>query len=337
MKTAKPRIFTLKNQNGMTLRVSDLGGTVTELTAPDRNGKFANVVLAYDEIGDFFNNGHANSIIGRVANRISKAAFMLDGECCKLAANNGANSLHGGKVGFDRKIWNARQFASADGPALELTYLSPDGEEGYPGNLFVRVVYTLTEYNAWRLEYWAMTDAPTVFNPTNHAYFNLSGGKRDVLDHELTIFADRFTPTDAALIPTGEVLPVEGTVADLRAPVRLGDVIGKNKKTPHLNCGGFDNNYLTRPHHPRAAFLHDPESGRSLECLTSEPCIQLYTANNLKDGTKGRKGAVYGQFHGVCLETQHAPDAVNQPGFKPIRLDPGKVFHSKTEYVFSAK
>ena len=338
----KPKTFTLKNKNGMTLKASEFGCTVVELTAPDRDGRFENIVLSYDDIGDYRKNGYANSIIGRVAGRISDSSFVLDGKRYKLSNNDGAHSLHGGKEGFESKLWATRQFASPDGPALEFTYLSPDGEEGYPGNLFVRCVYTLTEWNAWRIQYWAMTDAPTVINLTNHAYFNLAAGKRDVLDHRLFVGAELFPPTNKALIPTGEIIPVEDTPLDFRAHggKRLGDVIGK-VKSPYLFLGGFDNSYVFNDDAATdiapCAVLHDPESGRTMYCTTTEPSIQLYTANNMTAGIKGAKGAVYGKHYGVCFETQHIPDSPNQAGFKSVRLNPGDVFKSETTYTFSSE
>ena len=332
----KPKTFTLKNDNGMTLSASSLGGIVTSLTAPDKDGKFEDVVLSLDNINDYHGNGYMNALIGRVSNRVNGGAFMLDGKKITLHKNDGANSLHGGGVGFDQKIWDARELSTPEGPAIELTLLSPDGDEGYPGNLFVRVVYTLMDCFAWRLQYWAMADAPTVFNPTNHAYFNLSGNaRRDILGNTLEICGSRFTPSGKDLIPTGEVLPVAGTPLDFTEPAVIGDLM--KKKSPFFRKG-YDNNYLVDRVSPGLALcaaLEDPESGRRMECWTSEPCVQLYAANHLAAGLKGRRGAVYGPHSGLCLETQHAPDAPNQPGFKPIRLNPGEVFQSTTIYQFT--
>ena len=331
----KPKTFTLRNANGMTLTASNLGGIVTELKAPDKNGKFEDVVLCFDKVEDYHKNGYVNAIIGRVGNRINGGSFVIDGKKVALHKNDKANSLHGGKIGFDQKIWDARTLETPEGPALELTLLSPDGDEGYPGNLFVRVVYTLMDCFAWRLQYWAMTDAPTVFNPTNHAYFNLSAGKRDVLGHSLELGCSRFTPSDKNLIPTGEVLPVAGTPLDFTSPSTIGDLM--KKKSPYLRKG-FDNNFIidrVESGLTLCAAVEDPESGRRMECWTTEPCVQLYTANNMVAGLKGKRGVEYGPYSGICLETQHVPDAPNQSCFKSIRLNPGEVFQSTTIYQFS--
>lgn len=342
-KTMKPQIHTLKNKAGMTLKVSTLGGIVTSLLVPDRDGKLGDVVLGLPKVEQHHDNGYMNALIGRVGNRISHGGFSLDGTFHKLAQNSVSGgvkcSLHGGENGFDRKIWSAREFAGAEGPSLELTCFSADGEEGYPGNLFVRVVYTVMEDNAWRIDYWAVADKPTVVNLTNHAYFNLSGGREGLDEHLVQVNASRYTEVDKGLIPTGKVPSVKGTPLDLRSPVVLGDVFAKAKKEPLLKLvgGGFDHNFVldrAAPGLAQAAILEDPCSGRQMEVWTTEPCIQVYSGNFIKAGTKGKDGAVYGPHAGICFETQHAPDSPNQPGFASIRLEPGETYRSTTVYAF---
>ncbi len=338
----KYKTFVLKNHNGMTLKVSNLGGIVLALTAPDRTGRFEDVLLGFDDPEKCHQSGYMSALIGRVGNRIGKGKFQLDGTEYNLALNaekDGVkSSLHGGNKGFDQKIWDAREFETPEGSAVELTYLSPDGEEGYPGNLFVRVVYTLMECNAWRIQYWAMTDAPTVVNLTHHAYFNLNGGKYDVLDHLVQMNCDRFTPADKALITTGKVLPVAGTPLDFSEAKRIGDGVDSTARVMTL-AGGYDHNYLINRSAPGLALcavVEDQESGRQMETWTTEPCVQFYTANVLAAGTKGKGGATYGPRYGFCLETQHAPDSPNKLGFKSIRLNPGEVMQSTTLYQFYA-
>ena len=329
----KPSLHTLRLASGMALEASTLGGIVTRLLVPDRTGKPANVVLSLPDVRDHHDNGYMNALIGRVGNSLSRGGFELDGVFYPVAKNSGAGAkachLHGGERGFDRHVWTAREFAGADGPALELTTFSPDGEEGYPGNLAVRVVYSLAEapggVGAWRIEYWAVSDKPTVVNLTQHAYFNLSGGRRDVAEHRIRVAAGRFTDVDAALLPTGRVPSVAGTALDLREPVRLGDLFAKARKDPLLKRAAGPA--------PVATFC-DPGSGRRMSVRTTEPCMQVYTANFLTPGLRGRGGAVYGPHWACCFETQHAPDSPNRPGFPTIRLNPGCVYHTKTEYVF---
>lgn len=341
----KPSIVTLKNKNGMILKASDLGGTALALTAPDRKGKFGDILLGFDK-PNLEAVAYVGRLIGRVGNRIAKGKFKLDGKTYTLARNtNPAGrpcTLHGGALGFDRRLWNLRKFAAKDGPALEFTYLSPDGEENFPGNLFTRVVYTLTEDNAWRVEYWAMTDAPTVVNLTQHAYFNLTACRRDILGHELQLFCDHYTPTDKGLIPTGEIAPVAGTPLDFTQPTVIGERIDAPFK-PMVLAGGYDHNFIINRKKGQAKALvrcaraKDPESGRVMETWTTEPCVQLYTGNFL-DGTLVGKGKVpYTKRFGFCLETQHAPDSPNQPAFPSIVLNPGEVYQHTVEYRFSAE
>lgn len=331
------KIFTLKNQSGMTMKVSALGGIVRELTVPDRNGEMTDVLLGPPRVEEHHATGYMSALIGRVGNRIGEGRFQLDGKTYQIPLNNKFCTLHGGNVGFDQKVWNARPFESPEGPAIELTCWSADGEEGFPGNLAVRVVYTLLHQNAWRIQYWAITDAPTVVNLTQHAYFNLNGGKSNILDHVLQMDCDAITEVNEQLIPTGNLVPVAGTDLDFSEPHVIGSRLPS--KQPFIAaCGGYDFNYMIRRKHPglqRCAVLEDPASGRRMETWTTEPCVQLYTSNFVKAGTSGKNGLTYGPQWGVCFETQHAPDAPNHPNFQSIRLDPGMVYQSTTIYQFS--
>lgn len=336
-------LFTLKNDRGMEVRITNYGGIVTYLSVPDRNGAFANVVLGFDML-DKYVAGHPyfGAIIGRYGNRIAKGTFTLDGKKYTLAQNNGANHLHGGIKGFDKVVWQAQAFLSEHGPALKLAYLSKDGEEGYPGNLTITMVYTLTATDELRIDYRATTDKATPVNLTNHSYFNLAGaGEGDILGHELTIHADRFTPIDKGLIPTGELRNVEGTPFDFRKPTPIGARI--NGKDEQLLFGkGYDHNYVLdgksgelRP----AAQVYEPKSGRVLEVLTTEPGMQLYTGNFLDGKEVGHGGKAYKHRYGFCLETQHFPDSPNQKDFPNTILlpGPGQVYLSTTVYRFSTR
>ncbi len=335
-----PKSYTIRNKAGMSITVSSLGGIVQSLLVPDRNGKLGDVVLGYPNATQHHDNGYMNALIGRVGNRISKGGFTLDGTFYPLANNSKDCALHGGEIGFDQKIWDVRTFAGADGPSIELTLLSPDGDEGYPGNLFVRVVYTLMEDCAWRIDYMAVTDKPTVVNLTQHAYFNLSGGKdKDLCGHYVQVNASRFTEHLKGNIPSGKVLPVEGTSLDLRQPTSFCECLHGAKKDAYLKKvgGGFDHNYVLdriAPGLSQAVVLEHPESGRQMEVWTTEPCVQVYTANFLSPKDKGKFGYGFDPHAGVCFETQHAPDSPNQVGFPSIRLDPGQVYRSTTIYAF---
>jgi aldose 1-epimerase len=298
----------------------------------------ADVVLGFDHLDDYLGNDpFFGALVGRYANRIDKARFTLDGVEYKLAKNDGENSLHGGLKGFDKKAWKARE-PSKDHPALELTYLSKDGEEGYPGNLNVKVVYTLTDSNELRIDYTATTDKNTVLNLTNHSYFNLAGqGSGDVLKHVLMINADRFTPIDAALTPTGELRSVAGTPLDFRKPTAIGARIDDDNE--QLKFGkGYDHNFVLN-HKGNdltlAARVTEPQSGRVLEVLTTQPGVQLYTGNFLDGTIHGKGGKVYGRRSAFCLETQHFPDSPNQPKFPSTELKPGQTYHQTTIYKFS--
>ena len=332
------QLFALRNAHGATATISTYGGTLTSLLVPDKNGRLDDVVLGFDDVsGDqspafHRTNPYFGALIGRYGNRIKNGEFSLDGHAYQLASNNGPNSLHGGKVGFNQRIWQATPGTSAAGETLALTYHSPADEEGYPGNLTVTVVYTLTADNALRLDYTATTDQPTPLNLTNHSYFNLSHGTtKDILHHELTLAADRYIVVDATLIPTGELRPVTGTPFDFRTPHAIGERIAQ---VP----GGYDHNWVLNPaaSHP-AASVYDPISGRTLEVTTDQPGIQFYTGNFLNGSLIGKDGMVYGKHAGFCLETQHFPDSPNQPSFPNTILRPGKVFRSTTIYQFGVR
>lgn len=325
--------FTLTNRHGLVARIITYGATLTEVHVPDRNGKLADVTLGFDEPGPWLKpHPFFGSIAGRYANRIAKGKFTLDGKEYQLAANNGPNHLHGGKVGFDKRHWKA---AIAADNAVAFTYDSPAGEEGYPGALHVTVTYGLTDANELILTYTATTDAPTVLNLTNHTYWNLSG-EPDVLKHELRIPAARYTAVDAASIPTGALAPVTGAM-DFTKPKPVGRDIGELKVAP---ASGYDHNYVLDGWEPgktvTAAELHDPASGRVMTVTTTEPGVQFYTGNYLKD-VAGRGGKVYQRHAGLCLETQHYPDSPNHPSFPSTVLRPGQTFKSTTTHRFSVR
>jgi aldose 1-epimerase len=331
-------LYTLTNSSGMRVGITNYGGRVVSILAPDWQGRTADVVLGFDDLDGYLgDNPYFGALVGRYANRIAKAKFTLDGVEYKLAPNDGPNTLHGGLKGFDKVVWTAQEIAK-DHSVLELSYLSKDGEEGYPGNLSVKVVYTLTDKNELWIDYTATTDKPTVLNLTNHSYFNLAGeGKGDILQHEMMVNADRFTPIDASLIPTGELRSVEGTPFDFCKPTAIGARI--NGGDEQLKLGrGYDHNFvLNRTGHglTLAARVTEPGSGRVLEVLTTQPGIQLYTGNFLDGTVRGKGGKVYNYRFAFCLETQHFPDSPNQPGFPSAELKPGQTYHEITIYKFS--
>jgi len=331
-------LYILTNKNGVEAAITNYGGTVVSLIVPDRNGKREDVVLGYDNL-DGYATGKAyiGATVGRYANRIAQATFTLDGTTYTLAKNDGDNHLHGG---FNKRVWTAKDVSSSAGQALELTYLSKDGEEGFPGNLPVKVVYTLTDENELRIDYTATTDKDTVLNLTNHAYFNLAGqGNGDILQQQIMIRADRFTPIDATSIPTGELRSVKGTPFDFTKMTAIGARIDQDDQQLKLGRG-YDHNFVLNGDTMRALFLaaqgYDPHSGRLLEVLTTEPGIQLYTGNFL-DGIHGKDGKVYNRRYAFCFETQHFPDSPNHPNFPTTELKPGQHFQSTTVYKFSTK
>jgi aldose 1-epimerase len=332
-------LFVLTNANGVQAKITNYGGIVTELHVPDRDGKLGDVVLGFDNLPSYL-AGHPffGAIAGRVANRIAKGKFTLDGKEYKLAINNGPNSLHGGLQGFDKKVWKAEPIETADAVGVKLSYLSKDGEEGYPGDLSVTVTYALTNQNELRIDYKATTDKATPVNLTNHSYFNLAGAKSggDVLGHELMLEADNFTPVDDTLIPTGEIKPVKGTPLDFTMPHTIGERIAQIPKS----IGGYDHNFVLNGGGKKlalAARVREPKTGRVLEAYTTEPGVQLYTGNFLDGSSKGKGGVAYNKHAGFCLETQHYPDSINQPKFPSVVLQPAKEYRTTTVYKFSAK
>jgi aldose 1-epimerase len=335
-------IYTLRNRHGMEARITNYGGIVVSLTAPDRDHKFADVALGYNNLESYLKPPfpYFGAIIGRYGNRIAKGRFTLNGVEYKLAVNNGENTLHGGIKGFDKMVWTAREMKTAAGPALSLTYLSKDGEEGYPGNLRVRVVYTLTHNNELKIDYTASTDKDTVTNLTHHSYFNLAGeGNGDILDHQLVLKADRFVPTDAGAIPTGELRNVAGTPFDFRTATAIGARI--NGDDEQLKLGkGYDHTWVINGRAGslrQAATAYEPKSGRVMEVWTTEPGVQFYTGNYLDGTITGKAGNPYPQRSGFCLETQHYPDSPNQPKFPTTTLKKGAIYRSTTIYRFSAR
>jgi aldose 1-epimerase len=331
-------LYTLTNTAGMTAKIMTYGAILTELDVPDRDGKPADVVLGFDNLKDYL-AGHPyfGATVGRVANRVAKGKFTLDGKEYKLAVNNGPNSLHGGLKGFDKVVWKAEPVRTPNGAAVKFTYASKDGEEGYPGNLTATVVYTLTNENALRLDYTANTDKATPVNLTNHSYFNLAGANAgDILSHELTLFADRYTPVDDTLIPTGEIKPVKGTPLDFTKPTRIGERIDQLAGEP----GGYDHNFVLNGAGKKlalAARVHEAKSGRTMEMWTTEPGVQFYTGNFLDGKQTGRGGVVYKKHGGFCLEAQHFPDSVNHANFPTMILQPRETYRQTTVYKFSAK
>lgn len=327
--------YELRNRHRMMARVTTYGAILTELHVPDRNGGFTNVVHGFDNLRSYV-AGHPffGATVGRVSNRIGKARFTLDGQEYLLANNNGRNHLHGGMVGFDKVLWKAQPIKVDDREvAVVFTYLSRDGEEGYPGNLDVRITYTLTDNNELRIDYSATADKATPVNLTNHSYFNLAGAG-EILDHEMFIGADHYTPVDEELIPTGEIAPVKGTPLDFTKPALIGTRIEQLKPKP----GGYDHNYVLNSEGKSlalAARVRDPKTGRVLEVHTTEPGIQLYTANFLQGQVSGLNGQRSERHSGFCLETQHFPDSVNHQNFPSTILRPGKVYKSTTIFGFS--
>ena len=334
-------VFTLTNANGIEARIIDYGGIVLSLRTPDRNGVLADVVLGYDDLASYVKSSpYFGALVGRYANRIAKGKFTLDGKEYSLAVNNGPNALHGGIKGFDKVMWKAESRRDSTGVGVELLYTAADGEEGFPGALSVRVIYTLTADNQLSIDYLATTDKPTPVNLTQHSYFNLAGdGAGDVLGHRISINADAFTPVDSVLIPTGELRPVAGTVFDFRTRTTIGARIADADE--QLARGrGYDHNFvLTRRGDglTRAAHVVEPNSGRTLLVETTEPGIQFYTGNFLDGSNIGKGGHVYRQRNAFCLETQHFPDSPNQPAFPTTILRPGKEYRSRTVYTFGVQ
>ena len=329
-------MFTLTNANGVEIRAITYGAIITSIRVPDRSGRFADVVLGFDNLEGYL-KGHPyfGTVVGRYGNRIGGGHFTLNGQTFKLAQNNGPNHLHGGVKGFDKYVWKAEPLQNGLGVAFSRT--SPDGEEGYPGNLAAHMTYTLTDKNELVVDYHATTDKATPVNLTQHSYFNLSGDpSTTILGHELRIDADRYTPVDATLIPTGELVPVQGTPFDFRKPTTIGARI----EQPHeqLKFGrGYDHNWVLNRKGSQPAFaarVLEPKTGRTVEVATTEPGVQFYTGNFLDGTIKGKGGQVYNQRAGLCLETQHFPDSPNKPNFPSTVLQPGKEYTTRTVFTF---
>lgn len=337
----RPQPFiTLTNANGMQGSISTYGAILQSLTAPDRNGTFADIVLGFDSIDGYVGVPHYfGAIVGRYGNRIAKGKFTLDGKDYALAVNNGTNHLHGGLNGFDKVVWSAGPVNDA-GDAVTLSYVSPDGEEGYPGEVTLSVTYTLNDNNSLQIDYEGKTTAATPLNVTNHSYFNLAGpGSGDILGHVVEIAADRFTPVDSSLIPTGELKPVDGTSFDFRHPTTIGARI--NNAEEQIRFGfGYDHNWVLNrvgESLQLAARVYEPGTGRVMEVLTTEPGLQFYSGNFLDCKNPGKGGAVYRHRNAFCMETQHFPDSPNQAGFPSTILRPGDTYKTTTVYRFSAR
>jgi len=330
-------LYTLRNEKGIEATISNFGGRLVTLKVPDRNGNFADIVLGYDSLEPYTKpNPFFGTLVGRYANRIANGEFTLNGKKYTLLKNNGPNSLHGGGQGFDKKAWQAE--ISQDGQSLKLTYFSKDGEEGYPGNLTSVVTYSLGNDNTLSIDYAATTDADTVLNLTNHSYFNLAGhGNGKILDHQLMINADKFTPVNQNLIPTGELKSVEGTPFDFRQATAIGARI--DSPDQQMQYGkGYDHNFVVNRSSDSpslAARITEPQSGRVMEVLTTQPGMQLYTANHIEGEIKGKGGAIYHFRSAYCFETQHFPDTPNQPSFPTATLKPGEKYHQITQFRFS--
>jgi aldose 1-epimerase len=334
-------LYVLTNANGMEAGLITYGGALRSLTAPDRHGAYADVVLGMDTLDGYrAQTAWFGALIGRYGNRIGGAKFALEGKTYKLPANDGPNTLHGGSHGFGKQVWQAREVASAEGPAIEFNYVSKDGEEGFPGTLTTKVVYTLTNKNELKIDYTATTDKPTVVNLTNHAYFNLKGaGEGDILDHQVMLDASRFTPVDATLIPTGELRAVKGTPFDFTKSTDIGASIGSDDQQIKFGMG-YDHNWILDKNAAtltKAAEVYEPKTGRVMQVWTTEPALQFYTGNFLDGKLPGKGGKVYPHRGGFCMETQHYPDSPNKPAFPSTELKPGATYHTTTVYSFSAR
>jgi aldose 1-epimerase len=332
------KLYTLTNTNGVKLVLSNLGGTIIKCLVPDRNGVFNDVILGSNNPADYLGNcKYLGALIGRYGNRIANGKFSLEGKNYTLAQNNGPNSLHGGINGFNAAVWEAT-LVDDDEPAIKFSYVSKDDEEGFPGNLNVTVIYTLTNDNGIKIEYTATTDQTTIINMTNHAYFNLAGeGNGDILNHELTLNADRFLPVDKTLIPTGELKSVAGSPFDFSKPHLIGERINDKTNEQIVFGGGYDHCWVFTDSTnalKSVASVIEKQSGRTLEVLTTEPGIQFYTGNFLNGSATGKSGSKYTSRTGFCLETQHFPDSPNQPAFPTTTLKPGETYKTTTIYKF---
>lgn len=333
--------YILKNANGMEVKIMNYGGVITHWTAPDKEGKYEDIVLGFDSlVGYLTPPPYFGAIIGRYGNRIAKGKFTLDGKTYQLAKNNGENHLHGGVVGYDKVLWNAESIEGAES-TLKLTYLSKDGEEGYPGNLNITVTYTLTNDNSLKMDYVATTDKATIINLTNHSYFNLSAAKKDVLDQEVTLNADRYLPVDEGLIPTGELRLVTGNAFDFSKPTEIGKGINDVKDKQIKLGGGYDHAWILNKKEVNelslAATVLEKTSRRKMEVMTTEPAIQFYTGNFLDGSLTGKGGVKYAKRFALCLESEHYPDSPNQSAFPSVILKPNEKYSTTTIYKFSVE
>ena len=335
-------LYVLSNKNGVEVDVTNFGAAVVSLKVPDRHGKTDDVVLGYDDLDGYLHDkSYFGATVGRYANRIAHGKFTLNETTYTLAKNDGENHLHGGVRGFNKVVWEAKDVSIAGAAALQLNYLSKDGEEGYPGNLSVQVTYTLTNNNELKIDYSATTDKDTVVNLTHHSYFNLAGqGKGDILQHQLLLHASKFTPVDAKLIPTGEIRSVKGTPLDFASATAIGSRIGQDDEQLKLGHG-YDHNFVldggTEGAPVLAAQVYEPSSGRVMEVWTTQPGVQFYSGNFLDDTIRGKSGSTYRRRAAFCLETQHFPDSPNKPNFPSTILKPGSQFKSSTTYKFSSR
>ena len=335
-------LYTLKNSHGVEIHAMNYGGIILSIRVPDRKGQLADIVLGHDTLEGYIPNPpYLGAVVGRYANRVANGTFTLDGKTYTLAKNDGPNTLHGGTTRtFDKVVWEAEPLKGVNGVAF--SYLSKDGEEGFPGNLKIKVTYTLTDGNALLIDYEATTDKATPLNVSQHSYFNLKGeGNGDILDHEIMINAERFTPVDKNLIPTGELRPVKGTPLDFTKPMKIGARIDDSYDQLQLGHG-YDHNFVlnSKPEQNGlvlAARVHEPTTGRVLEVWTTQPGVQFYTGNFLDGSVTGKEGHVYKRRYAFCLETQHFPDSPNHPEFPTTIVKPGETFHQKTVFKFSAK
>lgn len=335
-------LYTFTNANGVEVRIMTYGGIVVSIKTPDKDGQFADISLGFDSLDGYLGkHPYFGALVGRYGNRIAKGKFTLDGKEYTLAVNNDVNALHGGLKGFDKQVWDAKEITVKGLPALELTYLSKDGEEGYPGNLKCKVIYSLSNDNELKIEYFAETDKATPLNLTNHAYFNLAGeGNGTILDHVLMLKADKCTPVDKTLIPTGELRPVKGTPLDFTTPTRIGDRIDATDDEQIQFGGGYDHNFVLNNQSGKLELggrVTEPTTGRVMEFFTTQPGVQFYTGNFLDGTVIGKGGKAYQKRFGFCLETQHYPDSPNHPEFPSCILKPGEKYHQVTVYKFSAQ
>ena len=334
-------IYTLINKNGMKAKIINYGAVMVSLYAPDKNGNFEDVVFGFDELNGYVeDNSFIGTIVGRYGNRINKSKVTIDGTDFHLTPNEGENQLHGGPKGFFKVLWKAEPLTNDEASSLKMSYHSPDGEMGYPGNLDIEIIFTLTDDNGLKLDYNAVTDKPTVVNPTQHAYFNISGDMNNtILGDELQIDADYITPVDEHLIPAGKLMKVENTPFDFRTPHKIGERINDNNE--QLKFGsGYDHNFVLNNYNGsvrKIGALYNPESGRLMEIFTDQPGLQFYSGNFINGTVKGKSGTIYNYRTALCLETQHFPDSPNQPEFPSTRLNPGEKYTQTVIYKFSTR